>query len=94
MKDSTQVEPGAQTPTRGLWGWAFYDWANSPYTTIIITFVFSTYFAQGIVGDDIRGQVLWGYTASIAAFIVAIGSPLLGAFVDTCLLYTSDAADE
>lgn len=83
MKDSTQVEPGAQTPTRGLWGWAFYDWANSPYTTIIITFVFSTYFAQGIVGDDIRGQVLWGYTASIAAFIVAIGSPLLGAFVDT-----------
>jgi len=70
------------TPRRGLIGWALYDWANSPYTTLIITFVFAAYFSQGIVGDEVRGQELWGYTASIAGLIIAIGSPILGAIAD------------
>ena len=71
-----------RTSKKGMWGWALYDWANSPYTTIIITFVFGTYFAKGIVGDEVRGQELWGYAASIAGLIIAIGSPLLGAIAD------------
>ena len=70
------------TPRRGLIGWALYDWANSPYTTLIITFVFAAYFSQGIVGDEVRGQELWGYTASIAGLIIALGSPVLGAIAD------------
>ena len=71
-----------RTSKKGMWGWALYDWANSPYTTVIITFVFGTYFAKGIVGDEVRGQELWGYAASIAGLIVAIGSPVLGAIAD------------
>ena len=73
----------APTSRKGLWSWALYDWANSPYTTVIITFVFGTYFAKGIVGDEVRGQELWGYAASIAGLMIAIGSPILGAIADS-----------
>ncbi|MEO1171966.1 MAG: MFS transporter, partial [Myxococcota bacterium] len=70
------------TTRRGLWGWALYDWANSPYTAVIITFVFSTYFAKSIVGDETEGQALWGYTAAIAGIVIAVGSPIFGAIAD------------
>ncbi|MEM6731577.1 MAG: MFS transporter, partial [Myxococcota bacterium] len=70
------------TKTSALWGWALYDWANSPFTTVIITFVFSTYFAKSIVGDDVQGQSLWGYTAAISGVFIAIGSPIFGAIAD------------
>ncbi len=66
----------------GRFSWALYDWANSPFTTLIVTFVFSAYFSQGIVGDDVRGQELWGYTASISGLIIAVLSPIFGAIAD------------
>lgn len=68
--------------TSALWGWALYDWANSPFTTVIITFVFSAYFQQAIVGEEARGQALWGYTSAIAGILIAIGSPIFGAIAD------------
>ena len=58
--------------TRGLVSWALYDWANSPFTTLIVTFVFSVYFSLGIVGDEIRATQLWGNAASISARITPI----------------------
>jgi UMF1 family MFS transporter len=78
----TDASDATSTPRKGLIGWALYDWANSPYTTLIITFVFAAYFSQGIVGDKILGQELWGYTASIAGLIIALGSPVFGAIAD------------
>mgnify|MGYP007026225125 CR=1 FL=1 len=41
--------------------WCLFDWANSPFPTVIITFVFSAYFTEGIVGDSVKGAALWGY---------------------------------
>lgn len=66
----------------GQFSWAFFDWANQPYFTLITTFIFAPYFAAGFVGDPVQGQVLWGYTQSIAGLAIAIGSPLLGAVAD------------
>tara|TARA_Y100001934_G_scaffold283265_1_gene401639 strand:+ start:711 stop:1946 length:1236 start_codon:yes stop_codon:yes gene_type:complete len=63
-------------------GWALYDWANSPFTTLIITFVFAAYFSRGIVGDEVQGQALWGYVAGISAVVIAVLSPVLGAIAD------------
>ncbi len=65
-----------------MFSWALYDWANSPYTTLIITFVFSAYFSQGIVGDKVQGQVLWGHVNTVAAIIIAVLAPVLGAIAD------------
>ena len=67
---------------RGLLGWALYDSANSPFTTLIITFVFSAYSSQGIVGDTIRGTELWGYATGASGLVVAVLSPLFGATGD------------
>ena len=73
----------AATTRRGIVSWAFYDWANSPFTTLIITFVFAAYFSRSIVGDEVQGQALWGYVAGISAAVVAVFSPVLGAIADS-----------
>lgn len=80
--DRTSVKTGGGVSRRGLLGWALYDWANSPFSTLIITFVFAAYFAQGIVGDEIEGQVLWGYTIGISGIFIAVLSPIFGAIAD------------
>ena len=59
---------------------AFYDFANSAFTTIIITFIFATYFAKQIAPDPILGQSYWGWTIGITGFLVAIIGPLIGSF--------------
>ena len=28
-----------------IWGWWFFDWASQPYHTLLVTFVFSPFFA-------------------------------------------------
>ena len=78
--------PGSSSPApktrRGLIGWALYDWGNSPFTTLIITFVFAAYFSRGIVGDEVQAQALWGYATGIGAVFIAILSPVVGAIAD------------
>ena len=66
----------------GQWSWALFDWSNQPYHTLITTFIFAPYFTSAVVGDSVRGQELWGYAASVAGLIIALGSPVLGAMAD------------
>ena len=73
---------GRKTPLKGLIGWALYDWANSPFSTLIITFVFAVYFGRAIVGDEVEGQALWSLTISLSGIFVALVSPVLGAIAD------------
>ncbi len=62
--------------------WSFYDWANSAFSTVVITFVFSVYFAQSVVGDDVRGSALWGYAIGLSGLCIVLLSPVLGAVAD------------
>jgi MFS transporter, UMF1 family len=73
------VPPGM---TRQAWAWALYDWANSAFPTMISTFVFATYFAQGIAPDPATGQAQWGWMQTVAGLAIALLSPLLGAVAD------------
>ena len=66
----------------GLISWAIYDWANSAFPTVVITFVFATYFTQGIAANKILGTSQWGYAISLSAVAVAFLSPILGAIAD------------
>ena len=52
--------------------WCFYDWANSAFPTVIVTFVFPHYFVQSIVGDKISGTAQWGYAVSISGVLIAL----------------------
>ena len=67
---------------KGLISWALYDWANSAFPTVIITFIFGTYFTQGIAVDEITGTSQWGYGMSVSAIFVAVLLPVLGAIAD------------
>jgi UMF1 family MFS transporter len=67
---------------RAIWSWALFDFANSPFTTLVVTFVYATYFTQAIAADPISGTELWSRAVSITALIVAISSPVLGAIAD------------
>lgn len=62
--------------------WALFDWADAPFTTLIVTFVFPAYFTAAIVRNDAWGQALWGYTIAASGLLVALLAPLLGAIAD------------
>ncbi len=62
--------------------WAMYDFACSAFTTIIVTFVFSKYYADVVVGDDIAGPIYWTRAINASAIIVALVTPVLGAVAD------------
>jgi UMF1 family MFS transporter len=64
--------------------WAMYDWANSAFVTTIMATVLPVYYSN-VAGSTLPGNlatVYWGYTTSIALFIMAILAPILGAIAD------------
>lgn len=78
----TPSTKGARGNRRAIWSWALYDFANSPFTTLIVTFIYPVYFTQAIVADSIEGTALWSRAITITALVVALASPVLGAFAD------------
>ena len=79
--------PTARAGRRELLAWAFYDFANSGYTTVVQTTIFSAYFV-GVVAGVTQGftpglsTLLWSLSIGIANFIVMISGPLIGAIAD------------
>ena len=65
-----------------IFNFALYDFANSAFTTIIITFIFATYFAKEIAPNPVLGQSYWGWTIGVTGFLVAIIGPIAGSFAD------------
>jgi UMF1 family MFS transporter len=68
-----------------LFGWAMFDFANSSYTTVIITVLFCVIFPKIIVGDSPEyrlGNLLWSSSLSISYLIVLVSAPLFGAIMD------------
>ena len=65
-----------------IFNFALYDFANSAFTTIIITFIFATYFAKEIAPNPVLGQSYWGWTIGITGFFVALIGPVVGSFAD------------
>ena len=49
--------------------WSLYDFANQPYTNLIITFIYSAFFVNYIAGDEQQGTFLWANAISITASI-------------------------
>jgi|TARA_B110000914_G_scaffold17354_1_gene13336 UMF1 family MFS transporter len=62
--------------------WSLYDFANQPYTTLIITFIYSAFFLSYIAPNVDDGTFLWTNAIAISAIFVALISPILGAFAD------------
>src|SRR6185503_5551584 len=67
---------------REVWAWSMYDFANSAYTTVVITAVFGAYFV-GVVAEG-KAWATFAWTAALSASYAAIlvTGPLVGAWAD------------
>jgi len=67
---------------REIFGFMMFDFANSSYTTIIITAIFNAYFVKVVVNQANKGEFLWAVTLSISYFLVIVLGPVFGALAD------------
>lgn len=67
---------------RRIVAWSLFDWANSPYTTLVVTFVYAAYFAQGFAPDVVTGTAWWSRGVAIAGLALALLAPVLGTLAD------------
>lgn len=74
------LNPGVRK--REVFGWAMYDFANSGYTTVVITAVFAAYFVGGIAGKAEWATFAWTLALSISYAIVMLTMPSIGAYAD------------
>jgi len=68
--------------SRRIWGWWWFDWANQPYNTLLLTFIFAPYFAASVAPDPVTGQAMWGWMNFAAGMLIAVFAPILGAIAD------------
>ena len=77
---SDALNPGVKK--REVFGWAMYDFANSGYTTVVITAVFAAYFAGAVTQGAPWGPLAWTAALSASYAIVMLTMPSLGAWAD------------
>ena len=65
-----------------IWGWWMFDWANQPYSTLLLTFIFAPYFASAVAPDPVTGQAMWGWMLAVSGVVIALCAPILGAIAD------------
>lgn len=72
-------------PRRAIFAWAMYDFANSGFTTVVLTAVYNAYFV-GVIAASAqagRGTLLWTVAMAIANLVVLLSAPVIGAIADT-----------
>jgi len=74
------LNPGVRL--REVFGWAMYDFANSGYSTVVITAVFAAYFVGGVADGADWATLAWTSGLSVSYLIVMITMPGLGAWAD------------
>lgn len=74
------LNPGVRK--REVFGWAMYDFANSGYTTVVITAVFAAYFVGGIAQKAAWATFAWTAALSVSYAIVMLTMPTIGAYAD------------
>lgn len=76
------MNPAPRAGRRALAAWCLFDWANSPFPTIVVTFLFANYYALVVAADPDQGAGLWALANAVAGILTALMSPLFGAFAD------------
>jgi MFS transporter, UMF1 family len=67
---------------REVVAWAMYDFANSGYTTVVLTAVFNAYFVSVVAGNAPWATFAWTVALSISYALVMFAGPVLGAWAD------------
>lgn len=77
---SDALQPGVRK--REVFGWAMYDFANSGYTTVVLTAVFAAYFVSVAAQGATWATFAWTAALAISNALVMLTSPVLGAWAD------------
>ncbi len=83
MSSSTPAQllkPGVTS--REAFAWASLDFANSGYTTVVLTAVFNAYFVSYVMADQPGATLSWTVILSISYFLVMMSAPVIGAYAD------------
>jgi MFS transporter, UMF1 family len=80
MSISSGLRPGVRP--REVWAWAMYDFANSGYTTVVITAVFNAYFVGVVCAGQSWATFAWTLALSVSYAIVIFTAPIIGAYAD------------
>jgi UMF1 family MFS transporter len=64
------------------WAWSMYDFANSGYTTVVITAVFNAYFVAAVAGKAPWATFAWTAALSVSYLAVLLTAPVVGAWAD------------
>jgi UMF1 family MFS transporter len=80
MSIHSALQPGVRP--REVLAWAMYDFANSGYTTVVITAVFNAYFVGVVSAGQSWGTFAWTLALSVSYAIVIVTAPIIGAYAD------------
>lgn len=80
--DAALNEPVTRASKKGIFGWMMFDWAQQPFHTLIITFIFAPYFTSTVAKNAVEGQELWGLATGIGSLFIALLAPFIGAVAD------------
>ena len=72
---------------RAIWSWAFFDWANSAFSLVVMTAffpaLFKDYWCEGVPGMTSERSTLYlGYANTISSLIIALIAPIIGSIAD------------
>ncbi len=90
MGDAVAVHRPVDTNRREIWSWAMYDWANSAFSTIVVTTLLGPYLsnlAQEVGGVHFLGiffepDAFFPTMVSLSVILQVFFLPLLGAIAD------------
>jgi len=78
--DPRTLLPGV--PRKEVFAWAMYDFANSGYTTVVLTAVFNAYFVAVVAQGAPWATLAWTLVLSASYLIGMLLMPALGAYAD------------
>lgn len=74
------LNPGVRR--REVAGWSMYDFANSGYTTVVLTAVYNAYFVSAVAGSAPWATLLWTAALSLSYALVMLLAPVIGGYAD------------
>ena len=74
------LAPGVRP--REVWAWAMFDFANSGYTTVVITAIYNAYFVAVIAGNSHWATLAWSGALAVSYLLVMLTGPAIGAAAD------------
>ncbi len=62
--------------------WTLYDFANTSFAIIVVTFLYAVYFRKVVAGDESVGDLYWSIATSASMAVTGLIAPILGAIAD------------